>query len=223
MAFAGTLEDVIRTLRQGTLVSSGYSFLFWEKAIKTDAVIASLPIFAVIPYSNTYVEELKTKYVRFCLVRTSYSHYIFSRIAICFLCGGSVALAGSIMSMFFSLLMFTPFEIAISEGDVVAIQFVFIFTTMFLSGGLWAVVGMSISSFIESKYVAYAAPFVVYYLLVILCERYLPSAFLLYPPNWTNPDAWPYGLLGVTAFLLELTVICSIVFIVRTDSRLREL
>ncbi len=51
----------------------------------------------------------------------------------------------------------------------------------------------------------------------------ISSVFPLYPPNWTNPDAWPFGALGVTLFLLELTAVCGIVFILRAGKRLQEL
>ena len=94
---------------------------------------------------------------------------------------------------------------------------------MFCNGGLWAVIGITISSLMESKYVAYASPFVIYYLLVILCERYIPEAYLLYPPNWTNPGVWPYGAWGAAIILLELSLVFCILFIIRAGRRLREL
>lgn len=72
-------------------------------------------------------------------------------------------------------------------------------------------------------YIAYTSPFVTYYLLVILCERYFTDAYMLYPPNWINPDVWPYGFWGAVIFLLELTLAFGILFVIRAGRRLREL
>ena len=62
-----------------------------------------------------------------------------------------------------------------------------------------------------------------YYLRVILYERYFSGIFLLYPPNWIKPEAWPFGWVGAAVFLLELTVTFAILFVVRAERRLREL
>ena len=91
---------------------------------------------------------------------------------------------------------------------------------LFLSGGLWAVMGMTMSTIMESKY---ASPFIIYYLLVILYERYFRNAWLLYPKNWLDPEIWPYGVGSAAAFLLELTVLAGIVFYIRGKRRLELL
>ena len=84
-------------------------------------------------------------------------------------------------------------------------------------------VGIAMSTLMESKYIAYASPFVVHYLLVILYEQYFPKAFLLYPPNWMDPELWPFGAWGASVFLLELVLAFGILFILRSGRRLREL
>lgn len=71
-----------------------------------------------------------------------------------------------------------------------------------LHGGLWAVVSIALSTVMESKYIAYI---IVYYLLVVLYERYLPDVWLLFLKNWLSPEIWPYGVASTAVFLLELT------------------
>ena len=82
---------------------------------------------------------------------------------------------------------------------------------------------MTMSTIMESKYIAYASPFIVYYLLVILYERYFPNAWLLYPKNWLDPEVWPYGVGSAALFLLELTFLCGLVFYIRGKRRLEQL
>lgn len=82
---------------------------------------------------------------------------------------------------------------------------------------------MTMSTIMESKYIAYASPFIVYYLLVIFYERYFPNTWLLYPKNWLNPEIWPLGIGSAALFLLELTFLCGLVFYVRGKRRLEQL
>ena len=122
-----------------------------------------------------------------------------------------------------SALLFLPMEKvaeASSEASAILLKTCVL---LFLNGGLWAVVGMTMSTIMESKYIAYASPFIVYYLLVILYERYFPNAWLLYPKNWIDPEIWPYEAGSAAEFLLELTLLCGLVFYIRGKRRLEKL
>ena len=93
-----------------------------------------------------------------------------------------------------------------------------------MNGGFWAVVGITMSTLMESKYIAYASPFVIYYLLVILYERYFPDCFLIYPREWINPsNLWPFGYWGPAILMIELTLVFASIFIYRAGRRLRQL
>ena len=93
-----------------------------------------------------------------------------------------------------------------------------------LSGGFWAVVGLSLSTLMESKYISYASPFVLYYLLVILHERYTPALYVLDPAEWiAQQDRWPFGAIGPAAVVLELTAVFAVIFIIRAEGRLKAL
>ena len=223
LVFLGSMETLLRAFGQAGLLPSGYVGTFMSNALKQDAVVSLIPILAVIPFSGVYVDDLKSKFARFFLIRCSYSDYFISRILIAFFCSGGCITFGGLAAWIISALLFMPMELAGEMDWVVISTVVQKLILMFCNGGLWAVIGISMSSLMESKYVAYASPFVIYYLLVILCERYIPDAYLLYPPNWTNPDVWPYGTWGAAIFLLELTLVFSILFIIRAGRRLQEL
>lgn len=217
------LKSAWKQLSVTTTISPYYCNNLMIDALSSEAVIAFVPIISVLHYSGTYIDDLKSKFVIFHLIRSNYHSYLISCIMVCFLCGGGVILLGNLLSWGVSALLFVPMEM-VTEKDIASTTSILpIFVLFFLSGGLWAVVGMALSTIMESKYIAYASPFVIYYLLVILCERYLPDAYLLYPPNWTNPDVWPYGAWGASIFLLELTLAFSILFAIRARRRLREL
>ena len=71
---------------------------------------------------------------------------------------------------------------------------------------------------------AYASPFVLYYVLIILYERYFDTLYVLYPKEWTSPSpTWMWGNLGVVLLLLELIIIMSMIFSAAAKRRLSQI
>ena len=132
-------------------------------------------------------------------------------------------LIGSLCAYGLTALVFLPLEQIVENPPDLAAQIGQKFFLLFINGGIYAVLGMTMSTIMESKYIAYASPFIVYYLLVILYERYFPDAWLLYPKNWLDPEIWPYGVGSAALFLLELTFLCGLVFYIRGKRRLEQL
>ena len=130
---------------------------------------------------------------------------------------------GGLFSWGASALLFMPMEKYAQEGESSVIEMLPVLGLLFLNGGFWSVVGMSMSTLMESKYISYATPFVLYYLLVILYERYFSDLFIIYPKTWTDPSAWPFGCWGAAIFLLEMTLIFAILFAFRAGRRLQQL
>ena len=179
LVFLGSTEALLRTFGHSGLLPSGYVGTFTSNALAEDAVVALSPVLAVIPFSGVYVDDLKSKFARFLLLRSSYFDYLISRILIAFFCGGGSIAFGCLSAWGISALVFFPTQLA-GEADWVVVNLVVHkLILLFCNGGLWAVIGLSLSTVMESKYVAYISPFIVYYLLVILYERYFPDAWLV--------------------------------------------
>lgn len=216
-----------------TLLSQAGSFYNLPYGYHTNLVLDALhsdtmaPFFAiapVLPMAASYLDDVKSKFARFYLIRTGYPVYLVGRLLACFLWGGGVLLLGTVLAWWGAALAFLPVERAAQGPLEVTEELLKTCGLLFLNGGLWAIVGLAMSTLMESKYIAYCAPFVVYYLLVILCERYFPECFLLYPREWTNPsDLWPFGIWGPAVVVLELSILFALVFAFRAERRLREL
>ena len=70
---------------------------------------------------------------------------------------------------------------------------------------------------------AYLSPFIGYYLLVILCERYFPALYVLYPWEWLFPgEGWPLGALGAALWVGELLILVLALFVGAAGRRLRN-
>lgn len=68
---------------------------------------------------------------------------------------------------------------------------------------------------------AYAAPFILYYVLIILCQRYFTWLYVLDPREWICAEKpWVGGLWGTLALLLELTGLCGAWFALTAKRRL---
>lgn len=216
-------ERLLMTFPISTLLPSNFHIDLIVNALTSNTVASALPILSILPFSGSYVDDIKSKFARFFCIRSSYNTYAYSHIFVCMLSGGLVIVVGVLIEWGISALVLLPME---KVAEAPSESTVFLLKTcvlLFQNGGLWAVLGMTMSTIMESKYIAYASPFIVYYLLVILYERYFPNAWLLYPKNWLDSEVWPYGIGSAALFLLELTFLCGLVFYIRAKRRLEQL
>lgn len=223
LIFLSSANMLIRLFPVVSLKPNDYHTDFILNALHSDTLASFIPILAVLPFTANYIDDVKSRFARFFLIRTDYTTYLISHILVCFLSGGLVIATGTLLAWGASALLFLPMEKAAEAPTEATTILLKTCGLLFLNGGLWAVVGMTMSTIMESKYIAYASPFIVYYLLVILYERYFLNAWLLYPKNWLNPEIWPYGVGSAALFLLELTFLCGLVFYIRGKRRLEQL
>lgn len=145
------------------------------------------------------------------------------------LSGGLVLVVGILVSFGLYALIFLPMERAATPsepaGQIGEWLFPFLdsLLVIFFSGAFWSLVGMVSAAATHSNYMAYAAPFIFYYLLIILCERYMKNCYVLYPKEWLHPGQFPYGSLGIVIFLAELSVLLCTVFCMVEERRLEQM
>lgn len=216
------LQPVLQILQEDSIIYQGYHNDLIFNALSSDTLSSFLPVLGAIPMSAEYLDDVRSKFARFCLVRGSYSSYLFFQCFSCWLCGSAVLL-GAIATWGITSLVFAPMEQIVQNYSSISPKIVAQLVLLFINSGLWAVVGMALSTIMESKYIAYISPFIVYYLLIILSERYFPNAFFIYPKNWINPEPWPLGMLGAIIFLLELTFLGAVLFFIRGRRRLESI
>ena len=94
----------------------------------------------------------------------------------------------------------------------------------FLSGAFWSMIGLLFAALMNSRYMAYASPFILYYVLIILCERYFSSFYIIYPKEWTAPSSmWICGMSGVVVLLVGLIIFLSHIFNIIAKGRLNQI
>lgn len=136
--------------------------------------------------------------------------------AACALSGGVAVALGILLGYGLFALVFLPREVYVDYVVPSRTGEILLKTTLFfLQGGCWALVGMLLSSIADSVYMAYAGPFILYYVLIILQERYLKKLTLLNPQSYLTLEGyWPLKGRSALIVLLVLFILLLLVLYV---------
>lgn len=246
-AFFGVFDRLL-PLFQGEYMDGlpeGYTIGLIFSALSSDVVLLVLPILCALPYTSAFLDDLGSNFYRAYLPRSGKRKYIRARIMSTALSGGLALFLGAVLIAAVFGIAFLPSEVtkelpemAVQGGMLPATEdgsaevlmaeqsFVGVVVTafaFFLNGALWSLAGAILCTVTMNKYVAYASPFVLYYVLVILAERYFQNLYVLNPREWVNPSfGWALGKWGAIIFLSELIVILAFLYGYAMNRRLRN-
>lgn len=227
VVFFSQINIAINAFRSSGLQPNGFCNQFMMNALKSDAMVLALPIICSLPYTISFVEDMQSGYIKSYLHRITTKDYLIGKVVACGISGGLVLVVGALVAYGIIVFMFSPMQApAISGAEAIPFVQPFIIKLMlfFMSGALWSLVGMTMAAATNSKYMAYASPFILYYLLIILKERYFQSMYVLYPKEWiTAGQGWMWGDFGVIMVVLELVLVTSILFFISAKRRLNNI
>ncbi len=219
-----SMEGIIGIVRTPTLLRNGYHAQFIMDALSTDWVAVALPILCALPYTTAFVDDIKSGFIRQYLYRSGTPAYIRGKLAACALSGGLVLFMGIVLAYGLAALVFTPMELALGPDEAVQPYFAQLLpraAMLFFSGAFWSLAGFTFAALTMSRYMAYASPFILYYVLIILCERYFDGLYVLYPKEWLLPSKeWTLGGFGVILLLAELMILLCLGFTIIAKRRL---
>lgn len=222
-----TVQDVLLAFRSEELLQNGFHHTCIKNALTSDAMTLTLPIIAALPFTSSFIDDIKSGFVKEYLPRTTKSGYLLGKIFGSLVSGGLSVSLGVLLGYLVAALVFSPMEAALEPGAAARPYFEELMgkaLLFFCSGAFWSLVGLTLATLTNSKYMAYASPFVLYYVLIILYERYFDTLYVLYPKEWTNPSAfWMWGNAGVVLLLLELSVIFGLLFSRAAKRRLEQI
>ncbi len=218
------MESIIQAARSTTPLQNGYHAQLILTALSADWVTLAIPILCSLPFTAAFVDDVKSGYIKPYLHRAGMKRYIRGKLTACGLSGGLVLLFGILIAYGLAALIFSPAELALAKEETAQPYLAKVLLasfTLFLSGALWSLVGFTFAALTMSKYMAYASPFIIYYVLIILHERYFEKLYVLYPKEWLFPsDFWVMGSFGVMLLLAELIGIVALAFAVAAKRRL---
>jgi len=194
-------------------------------ALGSDAFRMTIPIWTALPYTASFCDDVKSGYIKLYLHRTTVPRYLSSRLTACLFSGALLPLLGSAIAYgLFALLLLPlqapPAQTAVSNLSPLAAS---VCSACFV-GAFCSCSGLLAASATGSRYMAYATPFVIYYLLIIFHERYFGAVYVLYPYEWLKPgESWPLGRVSADLLLAELTALLSLLFCLFAGRRLKRL
>lgn len=168
-------------------------------------------------------EELRSRFALFACVRSGRKRYFAGKIFALLFSGGFMI---CVVMLFFLIIAGVGFHDIIWPGETdqriqtFYITLFFYFTRGFLNGAFWALIGGLAAIVARNCYMAYAVPFVLYYVLSVFQERYYRSLLYLNPKYWATPLY--YGDLPGIGILLILLQTTAIVFGVVMKKRLLQ-
>ncbi len=219
-------EQIVQLFRMDSTPMAGTHGELVLSALRSDWIIMALPILSALPCSASFIDDINSGFIKEYLPRTTVRRYITDKIVASIISGGLVLFFGICIAYGISCVMI-PFEAPMPDGleatpyltHILREAFLF-----FLSGAFWALVGLTVASLTESRYMAYSSSFIFYYVLTILCERYMKNLYVLYPREWLNPsNPWPFGNFGIIVWVIELCLLMSLLFAYSAKKKIRNL
>ena len=222
-----SVQGILAGFRAEGLLACGYHSDLIMGALSSEAMALALPILAALPYTASFIDDVKSGFIKEYLPRTTVPRYIAGKAVGCAVSGGLTLALGIFIAYGFAALMFLPMEAYPKAGETVPNYFDNLMETalmFFASGAFWSLTGMTFAALTDSKYMAYASPFVLFYLLIILYERYFDKLFVLYPREWLNPSPrWMFGKVGVAVLLIEFSLLMALAFAYAAKRRLERI
>lgn len=163
---------------------------------KGESYSISIPLLSTFPYTISLLEDYQSGYIKSYLPRTSISAYITGKILACMISGGAAVVLPAYI-----------YTTWIKPEDELHIGLIFI------SGATWAIIAATLAIWTRSRYIAYGGAFVIYYLLIILQERYVKELYCLNPEEWFRKNhIWIFDDWGIVIMLSMLCLIISFIY-----------
>lgn len=133
------------------------------------------PLLAVLPFSNSYLQDKDSGFLKFIYTRMDRKRYILNRILVNAISSG-VIIVSSLLTILIIICLFlgvstNPNSFFDGSGTYLFLYLkskwlyvIFIFILSFLFNAIFATLGLGLSPFINNKYLSFICPFAIYIL-----------------------------------------------------------
>ncbi len=182
---------------KGFVIGILLAFIILKQAgFHSDLFRASVPVLATFPYATAWLLDYQSGYLKSYLYRSGMFPYIGGKFFACGISGGLVELLGC--------LIYLRVEMQPEHINLMLI---------FSSAMFWALLSATLAAISNSRYIAYGGGFVIYYILVMLYERYFQDFYCLYPYEWFMKEhVWVFGDAGILLLLAGLSMLLFCVY-----------
>lgn len=204
-----------------TLLRVGYSaegipwIEMFRYAVEHERSLLLIPICVPLAAGGNAEAELKSRYAVFSCSRVGRRAYYMGKITEVLLSGGLMVCISELVGLALFYLRCSGLSITIDRagsftGSKIVLFLLGVLIRGFLNGGFWALMGSLFSVLSKSIYLAYAVPFVLYYVLTMFQARFYQELYFLSPRYWAAPVLYDNVFCILILLLLEL--VCGFVF-----------
>lgn len=184
------------------------SFLdFFGKALEAKVLLFLIPIVAVLPMGAVYVRESSGGFLKFYITRISRMQYIGRKLVQIYAAGFFIFWFSGLLLLLLCFLCLYPLELEGKLSWEMVWDALAPLLRVSMIGGILSGLSGIFAAVFRNYYMAYGLPFVCYYLLIIIRERYLPDLYAVYPWEWIQCEQdWGSEKGGIWVFLILLSV-----------------
>ncbi len=200
-------------------------FLMVLKEIFNSEIFSmALPIGCVWGATTSFLDDLQSRIIWYRFVRSDKKQYYCSKIIIAVVSGVSIVFIGCLGLIISCLVVYFPTAqeqgilLQYWLGEILHILKHCIL--LMVCGGFWAICGAIFSVLTNSKYMAYAAPFIIYYVCGNLVDSYLPKVYLLNLKEWQSLQRIDFWL-SITV-VIGLSVLVSYLYYRMMERRVKN-
>lgn len=182
IALGGLAMEAVGEISVQVTYTSMYSNLF----------VLVIPILCTLPGAASFMEDTDSRFIREYLPRAGRMKYLISKTTATALSGGASVFGGLMAMLLIFSIMFPP--LGIEQTGMLSNDYTITYYNFFrcsllvlLNGCLWSLVGGVTAAATLNKYMAYACPFILYYVISIFQERYFKTYWIFNPKEWIMP------------------------------------
>lgn len=202
IAAGATYPNLKKALECGTFIR------LLDGSLKSQVVSFALPLTAVLPWSDSFLQEYKSGFLKAALPRTDRRRYVEGKVFSVMISGFMVWILAILNMLFINFVIFYPMEITGTFPKEELAELLGKALRAGLIGSILSTFGGICGTLWNSAYMAYGIPFVSFYFGIILHDRYFKEQIWFYPVEWITADGnWGTNKAGLWLFLLVFLLV----------------
>jgi len=167
--------------------------------MQTNLYLLVLPIFCVIPFADSFVEDFQSRFLRQYLPLAGRNRYLISKATVTAI-SGSLALCVSQLIVLLICTIVLPIQgIELTEYSVSYKMFALALLLVLIGSLPWSLAGGIAGAALKNRYMSYAMPFILFYVLSSFQTRYFRDFYIFSPQEWIRPMHLELSLAYISA------------------------
>ena len=184
-----------------------------DGSLESQVLSFAIPAAAVLPWSDSFLQEFKSGFLKAALPRTNRRCYIEGKVFSVLMSGFLVWIFAVLTMLFISFVIFYPMEAKGAFLKELLFELLQKALRLGITGGILSTFGGICGILGNSVYMTYGIPFVTYYFGIILHERYFKEQIWFYPVEWISGSGnWGFQKDGLFLFLLLELLVLILIF-----------